>query len=84
MGKALDALTSLGAESTASSSVERVHERVRTYLGVCCVSSVLFVTTKGLAPEVAKVRRTVAKKKLFPPKKKPIVVDGWLLALLDE
>ena len=84
MGKCIDVLTSLGVESKAFKGLERVHERVRTYLGVCCVSSVLFVTAKGVAPEVSKLKRTMAKKKLFPPNKKPIVVDGWLVSLLDE
>ena len=63
--------------------MERVHERVRTYLGVCTVSSVLFVRTQGMTPDVAKLRRQMAKKKLSPPKKKPIVVDDFLLRLLD-
>ena len=84
MGKALDVLTAMGqAPSEAFAAVERVHERVRTYLGVCTVSSVLFVTTQGMTPDVAKLRRQMAKKKLSPPKKKPIVVDDFLLRLLD-
>ena len=86
MGKALEVFTSIGVESssTAFRAVERVHDRVRTYLGVCCVSSVLFVTVKDLSPASSKVQRGAARKKLFPAKKKPIVIDDFLMRLLGD
>ena len=59
-----------------------MHDRLRTYLGVCYVGSIVFVTIKTMSPPEVKAECAAAKK-LFPPKKPPIKIDDWLMKKLE-
>lgn len=84
IGKAIEILHATGVENDQFRDLGTLHERLRSYLGVCFVASVVLVTVKGMSADEAKAERAKAKRKLFPAKKPPIQIGDWLAKKLED